>query len=362
MTGTRARSLHTPATAFVRVPIWSFVLPLAVLTSCSGQSQAPGPEVGAVPKISELVACGLQDKTGTLWFGTTGQGILRYDGKAFTNFTEKDGLCDDRVMAMLEDRNGLLWFGTQHGICSYDGKTFTDLLIPDSMRAPEPDTIAAMSAAPGWIIHIFQDRAGNMWFGTQGYGVYRYDGSSITRLSMKNGLSNDCVQSILQDKTGNIWIGTRGRGLCRYDGKTFASFPSEWLQNNHIMCMKEDHDGNIWIGTVGSGVRRYSRSLADLVTYDGPSFVNFTTSDGLHSNNVSAILEDKKGDLWFATGSGVSRYDGKTFTHFTTKEGLCSNHVWTIVEDRTGNLWFGTRKDGLCRYDGTSFTRFLGDR
>ena len=74
---------------------------------------------------------------------------------------------------------------------------------------------------------------------------------------------------------------------------------------------------------------------------------------------VYSILEDKAGVLWFATEkNGVWRYDGKTFTNLTTKDGLGNNSVFCIVEDGEGHLWFGTRDVGLSRYDGRTFTGF----
>jgi ligand-binding sensor domain-containing protein len=74
--------------------------------------------------------------------------------------------------------------------------------------------------------------------------------------------------------------------------------------------------------------------------------------------NIGSLLQDKNNTYWFASnGDGVYRYDGKTIMHFTDKDGLCSNFVWTIQEDVNGHLWFTTR-DGVCRFDGVSFTNF----
>ncbi|MBI5217749.1 MAG: SpoIIE family protein phosphatase, partial [Bacteroidia bacterium] len=82
--------------------------------------------------------------------------------------------------------------------------------------------------------------------------------------------------------------------------------------------------------------------------YDGKSFTNFTTAQGLANNYVYSITEDKTGILWFGTdGGGVSRYDGKSFTNFTTAQGLANNYVYSITEDKTGILWFGTAGGGV---------------
>jgi ligand-binding sensor domain-containing protein len=94
--------------------------------------------------------------------------------------------------------------------------------------------------------------------------------------------------------------------------------------------------------------------------YDGKTFRNFTTKDGLANDAVTCIYEDKTGKVWFGTSGGASLYDGKSFRNFTTKEGLPHNDVGSIIEDRTGKFWFGTRGEA-CVYDGKTFTKFTNN-
>jgi ligand-binding sensor domain-containing protein len=54
--------------------------------------------------------------------------------------------------------------------------------------------------------------------------VYCYDGKTMKNYTNKDGLVNNSVMSILEDKQGNLWFGTRGCGLSRFDGKTFVTF------------------------------------------------------------------------------------------------------------------------------------------
>jgi ligand-binding sensor domain-containing protein/serine phosphatase RsbU (regulator of sigma subunit) len=169
----------------------------------------------------------------------------------------------------------------------------------------------------------------------------------------ENGLALDAItfghKSALCDKNGNLWFCTAGGGVSRYDGKSFRNFTTEQgLANNIVRSVFEDKSGNLWFGTEGGGVSRY----------DGTSFTNYTTAQGLANNFVFCITEDKTGNLWFGTDrGGVSRYDGTSFTNFTMEQGLANNSVYSITEDKRGNLWFGT-KGGVLRYDGTSFSNF----
>ena len=153
------------------------------------------------------------------------------------------------------------------------------------------------------------------------------------------------VRNIRQDKNGNILIASF-QGIFRYNGKSFTNLTSN-IKSPSFWDVLEDKKGNLWFASRDSGVYYYKQK----------SFKYYTTKDGLASNQVTSIYEDKAGNIWFATGGGASRYDGKTFRNFTTKNGLSSNSVTSIMEDRTGKLWFGTREEP-CFYDGKEFTAF----
>ena len=120
-----------------------------------------------------------------------------------------------------------------------------------------------------------------------------------------------------------------------------------------VLSIVEDREGNLWFATAIGAIR-----------YDGQGFTAFTTKDGLASDQVRAILEDREGNLWFGTGGlgvegkGVTRYDGNTFITFSADDGLAGNEVIALLEDHKGNLWFATESNGVSCYDGTDFTTF----
>ena len=307
------------------------------------------------------VHCGLQDRKGNLWFGTTGDGIYRYDGTFFTNFTTKNGLNSNSVNHILEDKDGKIWIGTGAGLVLYDGKTFTEIQIPLRENMP-PNKYHNTHD----VFSIMQDKSGKLWFATID-GVYIYDprravGKSFTLFIVNEGVggfksSNNNVEYILEDKAGNIWFGGRvNEGVFRYDGKSITNIKPNgdtWKPSgdNWAWPVLQDKNGNIWFSNWSGAYR-----------YDGKSFTSFTKNDGLSGDMVARMIEDKKGNLWFG-GDGLSRYDprqavGKSFTHFTTKDGLLNLGIWMILEDRAGNLWVGTRETGLYRYNGKTFTNF----
>ena len=86
----------------------------------------------------------------------------------------------------------------------------------------QSDTASQISE---YVIEVFEDTKGNLWFETMSDGAARYDGKVFTHFTTQDGLCNNDVGSILEDKNGNIWFGTEG-GVCRYDGQSFNYFKS----------------------------------------------------------------------------------------------------------------------------------------
>jgi ligand-binding sensor domain-containing protein/serine phosphatase RsbU (regulator of sigma subunit) len=256
----------------------------------------------------------------------------------FSSFNKQQGLKHNSIRCMLQDQLGNLWFGTDGGgVTRFDGKSFTHFTEKEGL-------------SDNRVWSIYQDHMGDLWFGTYGGGVTRYDGKSFTHFTDKGGLQGNTVISIFQDKSGNIWFGTIGKGISKFNGESFTIYGrEEGFTNNGVMSILQDHFGNLWFGTDSGG----------LFKYDGKSFANYTKNEGLSGNSVYSILQDNEGNLWFGTyGGGVSKYDGKSFTNFTEKEGLSGNYIYSILQDHVGNLWFCTYGKGITKYDGISFTQF----
>jgi ligand-binding sensor domain-containing protein len=352
---------------FSQIQVLTFLAILLFGTACNGQVKKDLPKEKEHPKLIKTIGdprygnvqCGLQDKAGNLWFGTTENGLYKYDGKSFRQFLVADGLSSNSVNDILEDKDGKIWIGTKDGICVYNGKTFTNIQIPLPKDLPQNKNKFYQTQ----IVHdMMKDKAGKLWFVTID-GVYVYDGKSFTLFIINeaaNGFlsSNDKVERIFEDNAGNIWFGGRtNEGVYRYDGKSVTNLKlKELFQNgpklkahNWAWPQLQDKNGNIWFSNWGGAYR-----------YDGKAFTSFTKSDGLADGGVTRIIEDKKGNLWFGgdAGAGLSRYDGKSFTLFTTKDGLVNNSIWSILEDKTGNLWVGTRETGLYLYDGKTFITY----
>lgn len=222
-------------------------------------------------------------------------------------------------------------------------------VIKDSITSNVPQVTARM---------INQDRNGNIWIAAFD-GVFKYDGRSFTNIA--GHLTSSRFFSVLEDRKGNFWFGSFGSGVYYYDGKSFQNFTTkDGLANNEVVCIYEDKIGNIWFGANGGASHYDGKSFRnykineDFMIEDrtGKPFPDFTRPP----NEVNSIIEDKTGKFWFGTRGNAFVYDGKTFTVFTDK-GHPFNNVRSIIEDKKGGIWLGGQF-GLWRYDGSTFTNF----
>ncbi|NRB50016.1 MAG: hypothetical protein HRU41_20235 [Saprospiraceae bacterium] len=264
------------------------------------------------------------------------------------------------LVEIFEDTKGGLWFGTMSkGVARYDGQALSYLTTQDGL-------------SNNAVVSIVEDAAGNIWLGTQA-GLSKYDGESITRYTVKNDLDHNRISKLLIDSKGNFWVGTWG-GVYLFNGSLFSKFDLpkpevslHWYQNtmNWVTDIKEDSNGNIWFARDGYGACRY----------DGKTFTHFTKKEGLPSNNVTAIQEDARGNVWFtsrvaekdapvaesrAGEGGLSKFDGESITQFTEVKGLSKNDSYFLYCDQRGDLWIGANGLGVYRHDGDTFQLFEG--
>ncbi len=197
----------------------------------------------------------------------------------------------------------------------------------------------------------FKDKAGNLWFGTFGNGVSKYDGKSFTNYNSSHGLIHNYIETITQDSDGNIWFGSYG-GASRYNGVFFENFTTEHgLPHNHIIKILEDKRGNIWFAT-RSGLSRYNPDMHDT---ELSQFINYDEKQGFTGNFAGDIIEDHKGFLWITGEKGVIKFDPVAreeiaFSDYTEITGLENKTVHCIAEDRDGALWFGT-SEGVITFN-----------
>ena len=256
-------------------------------------------------------------------------------------------------------RYALPWIVVFSTFCKGPNKTD---LAKDNIKSGTKDAIT--SYGPDNITrNIIQDRSGNIWIAAFD-GIFRFDGKSFANITSE--VSPARFFSVIEDRKGNLWFGSIGSGVYSYDGKSFRNFSTmDGLVSNEIVCIYEDKIGNIWFGGNG-GVSRYDGKFFQNYTMRGDSITEDTTRNSLLNsttkekrsggtvNEVTSIIEDKTGKFWFATRGHTFVYDGKEFNTLA-HNGKPFENVRSIIQDKDGGIWLGG-SSGLWRYDGRTFT------
>lgn len=296
-----------------------------------------------------------KDREGGIWAGTFFGGVNYYP-KQYTPFTKyfpdrtNQTISGNAVREMCEDPDGNLWIGTEDaGLNKLNLHTgaFTHFKPTGT-----PTGIAYHN------IHGLLILGNEVWIGTLDHGldimnrhtgkVIKHYGSEVTDCAFRNNF----IVTLLQSRRGDIYVGS-GQGIYLYKK---ATDEFEWLKEtpdgHFISCITEDHAGIIWAGTHDRGLLYYdppTRHWGQLVN-------NPADTNSLSIDDINAVCEDYKQNIWIATeGGGLCRLDAsrKYIKRYTTQNGMPSNFVFKVVEDNNHQLWITTSK-GLVRLDPVS--------
>lgn len=265
---------------------------------------------------------------------------------------ELDGFFDNRrVMTLFYDAN-YLWVGTRAS------GLYRISLKNKVIKAYQYDEQNKFSLSANSVTDIIKDKNGNLWVSTfyQGLNRLNDDGSFTRYTSNKNspslGPNNNAILHLLEDEQGFIWLATYGGGLSRLDTKSerFSHITNdendpESLSSDLAWFLLLDKEKNLWIGTQAAGVNILS--YRNRINQDY-RFKHFDTKDGMKSQTVYAMVQDRFNDIWLSSNQGISRYSAKSknFKHFDLSHGLVDldyNHG-AIFESEKGQIYFGAGK------------------
>jgi ligand-binding sensor domain-containing protein len=363
-------------------------------------------ERDSLPNLAVLSL--LQDRTGAIWFGTENGGLARFDGATWTRWSSPGTLPSNQVEAIFEDHAGDIWLGTPGGLVRHrpaDGTWTTydpgnsGLVHQHAWRLAEdlehnlwiatPEGASRLDrtrtqwesfrATPGAlerdsVLALVADRSGRIWFGTD-QGVFRLDQGAWTRFTTVHGLGDNVVTVIVEDHSGALWFGGTF-GVSRFDGMVWrqTAYTSEGQPLGRILAFQQDASGNLWTATAASGLYR-----SDGVSWRNYFSTNTLTCPGrtsqnapflyvLDSNCLTDMLQDGRGELWFATADGGASRCATTGRWTRARRGPgvpLSDSLNVLFEDRDRRLWFGSAGAGLARLDSARtgwslFTRASG--
>jgi ligand-binding sensor domain-containing protein len=203
---------------------------------------------------------------------------------------------------MIIDSEGIFWIGHNEGLNRFNGKEFINVTVPK----PQVETNSTVYS-PDRITGIVEDQDGNIWLGTDGYGICRYDGQSFTHFTTSDGLADNAIHELFLDANGLLWIGTYWGGLSRWDGEKFTNFTQDGIISGvEVSAFFEDKNGDIWFGVENNGVYKYDRE--GFTHYDQASFLG---------GSILSIYQDRENRFWFGGWGGLFRYNHHNFTPVT---------------------------------------------
>ncbi len=257
---------------------------------------------------------------------------------AHTAWTYRDGFLQGAVFTITQTPDGYLWLATRSGVVRFDGVRAVPLPLPPGQQLPSTVIGALLTA-----------RDGTLWIGTLD-GLVSWKNGQLTEYP---GFARRTIRALLQDRDGTVWaggfIGPKAM-LCTIRGGSSTCYGDDGRLGAVVTTLYEDTDGSLWVGAA-TGVWRWR---------PGPPTRYPATPTGRNGTQVHGVplpftagpvLRDRNGGLWIGgtMSHGLVRsYEGKT-SRFTHDDGLSSDLVYALFEDREGTIWVAT-SDGLDRF------------
>jgi ligand-binding sensor domain-containing protein len=312
----------------------------------------------------------------------------------FEYLTVDDGLSQGIIEDIMQDRQGYIWIATRDGLNRYDGRQF--VVFRNNRNDPQ-------SLVSNWILSLAEDKAGNIWIGSDGLNLYNPLMNRITRIPVnpedQDAFHGGRVYSITVDYDSTIWfstisglvhyfpkidkfktythdpgnpnslgstdvfstyitrdkrllVGTNTDPIYEFDRKreTFTAIPykTAYPGNNNLKYMQEDLNGLIYITSEFSAVHIYNPVTGESKLLD-------RTEGGLNSASIKTkVLPLSSDEIWIGTdGGGINVYNPKTgsmqYLMVDTRSNfsLSGNAIFKIYQDRDKNIWVGHFGSGI---------------
>jgi ligand-binding sensor domain-containing protein/serine phosphatase RsbU (regulator of sigma subunit) len=287
---------------------------------------------------------------GEIWISTKSNGVVKlnysdYSKFSYKNYLKPDGIISNSTKNLFKDDESNIWIASKEGLSQFTGNLFEIL----NMNGGSPSN---------QVYSFIIDSENKYWLACV-EGLYVMTTSMTGEFSYQKLLNNDKYKghiytSVYQSTNGDVWVGTYGYGIYRFNAQTLAFenyTEKDSLSNNNIISINGDGE-NIWFSTSGGGVSYLELNEKEI------EFKSYLKEDGLGSNYAYSVFKDSKERVWFAKdGGGIALLENGNLESVDQFDTL-SNVVYGIVEDRLNNIWFTTANNGLVKYDGKKYHHF----
>lgn len=259
----------------------------------------------------------LFDQEGNLWVGTYRSGIFFLADGSMTSFTKDDGLTTDIISSVTEIGQNTYLFGNENGTLN---------MLKDGTISTYESPIPIPSER---LKNMMTDNQGRIWISTYG-GLVILDGNNSRHYNVSEGFADNFIRVAFQANDGSIWVGTKNAGLLIFNSLDDWEHITinDGLSSNYVMSIEQDKNENIIVGTI-SGLNIISKDR---------KIKTVKVEDGLPSNFMFAT-HSTTSYIWIASNDGLTGYNGEKIVNFNTENGMPSNIIYDVLEDSNGNLW-----------------------
>jgi ligand-binding sensor domain-containing protein len=278
------------------------------------------------------------DMDGTVYYTTAGGGISIFDGAEWRQLLILDEITPgNTIRQVIQAPDGAYWLAGNGGATRY---------LPGS-DPPVQSYTPANSPLPSLNVNAILPTETGVWFGTG--DVTYYDGVTWTTYGSEEGLTGNLVQAMAADAQKRIWIGTNA-GLSIWTGTAFFNLTSSnGLPSEDITALQSDGDA-VWIGTRGGGLLRFQDNQLQLFNRSNSS---------LPGDTISALARTPAGDVLIASDQGLARYDGNQLTVYPE---LAGQAITALAAAPHGAVWVATAGHELRYFNGIEWNSTPTDR
>ena len=305
-----------------------------------------------------------QTADGYLWLGTE-FGLLRFDGVRFVPWQPPadERLPDGIIVSLLAARDGRLWIGTAKGLASWkDGKLtqyselagqYVQALLEDgegtiwaggtigarklcAVESSSTQCYGEDGSLGLGVISLYEDSRRNLWVGAT-TGLWRWRPGRPKRYPISDQVIE--INALIEGENSALWMAMPSGIRQLVDGKVRAYPPPQFELQFRPSRLLRDRNGGLWIGTADRGLLHVHQGRTDM----------FARSDSLSSDFIYNLFEDREGNIWVATRSGLDRFRDFAVPTVSVKQGLSNATVASVLAARNGSVWLGTN-DGLNKW------------